>query len=334
MSVLVLPVSGGYFPYQVAALIEISRISELNPRLVLASSGGNVAAYLAEIANYQPNKILRISQEIHSGMFISKHSSIPTLDAMAVFYNGSLYTKSDLLLDKLKKYANQKLLTQREIWTGTFNRTSQRAQFYCNLSRQNASLSKYPINHTLYQTEESEYLNGSLPDIAQIILASASIPTYVLPQNRKNAELIDGGVAYSSPLAVFKNSLIRQNVQHIIYVNGMNLAEIEKAQNRNIIENGRLATIEMSKFNICKDRQVAYETVFGSQLVNYEDYPISSLSLIAQQISQGKYESTLLEIYPLYPQELNVVNFTSKDILDNIKGALLKIRFWAITAQN
>jgi hypothetical protein len=330
MNILVLPVSGGYFPHQLAAICNILKYTnhEYNPDIIFSSSGGNVASYIAEIANFRINNIKRVIMDVNSDLFIQKHSNIPTFAAIAAFYNGTLYNCSNKLSKIMKEHTTPRNITKHEIWSGTFNRTTQKSKVFCNKKYKDTVFKNLSFDNQLFQSDDPEYMDGNIDKIAKIIMASASIPTYVKPQLIDNNEHIDGGISYASPLIMFKNNINKFNNIHLIYINGFNLNEFEEMSNRNIIENGRLTTIEMIKFGICKDRIVAHDIISKGSDISYTEYDISEFNKIYNDISKNKYHSTMIEIYPIMAKSLDILNFNGSDINNIINSTKLKIRFW------
>jgi predicted acylesterase/phospholipase RssA len=326
MIVYTLPVSGGSFPFQIRALIELSE-EGWKPDVLFATSGGNVSAYLGLTANFEAPALRRLLKEINSDLFIQRNADTPSLDAFTRFFKGCLYNPSTKLGHLLQKYHNQDTIQRYEIWTGTYNRSTQKALFCCNCSEQRSRYQHYTPNHTLFQTEDLTFLQGSLDSITKIILASASIPVYLPPQKFQGADLVDGGIAYASPLPIFASSLSEEEELILFYCNGVNLADQDNFHNNNIIDNVRLTTTEMSKFNICRDRQLAYQTVFGFAQVPYQELSLSTLPALLSYLRQKKVARALIEFYPLENQELPIQQFQAPDVQE-LLAQPLGLRFW------
>ena len=130
MKLLVLPVSGGAFPLQLALIAELSNpIHHINkniePDLVMASSGGNVAAYISLAAQWDGNKISDIAKNLHSSMFIQSWwpSYLKFMPSWMIgYFKGSLYCNGSGATELFEKMFTPETIAKTEIWTGTLNR--------------------------------------------------------------------------------------------------------------------------------------------------------------------------------------------------------------------
>ena len=222
LRVYVLPVSGGALVAQLAFLIELcnarrkydSDPTHLYPHLVLGSSGGNISAYIGLAALWSEAGIIRIASQMEKDMFIMNWwpeylDALPS-SIIGVFQK-SLYRPGYGVKQLFKNNLTIDRVQYTEIWTGTYNVTRSKAQFFCN-RREGTTLinnDRFEGERILYNCEPLTFTNGNLNLIADITIASASIPVLVENKPIENCVYSDGGTAYSSPLSVFMPELLR-----------------------------------------------------------------------------------------------------------------------------
>ena len=222
LKVYALPISGGALVAQLAFLIEMFNArtkidpDPINryPNLVLGSSGGNISAYIGMAGGWSEAGIIRMARMMESEMFIMSWWP-PSLDFMPTsvigIFNSSLYRRGYGVKTLFKNFLAPKRAQQIEIWTGTFNKTKMRAQFFCNKKEGTTYINedRFEKDRVIYDCEPLTFTNGDLDLLAEITIASASIPVLVPNQPIRGNEYADGGTAYSSPLSVFSTELLR-----------------------------------------------------------------------------------------------------------------------------
>ncbi len=222
LKVYVLPISGGALVAQLAFLIEIYNaqmkvyddVTKTYPNLVMGSSGGNISAYIAMTGGWSEAGIIRIAKMIDRDMFIMNWWP-PSMDFMPTSFIGifksSLYRPGYGVKGLFNQFLTPKRAQQIEIWTGTYNVTKTKAQFFCNKKEGTTYINqeRFEKDRVTYDSEPLTFTNGDLDLLAEITVASASIPVLVQNQHIRGNKYADGGTAYSSPLSVFSTELLR-----------------------------------------------------------------------------------------------------------------------------
>lgn len=228
-----LPVSGGYFVNQLGLLRQLFRALQINkihsptPDIVLCSSGGNASLYIAMAGGWTIDGVERVLMDVSSDMFISswcdsKMDFISTItDGIA---NGSVYNCGYGYKRLLEKYFTKESIMETEIWMGTYNKNTSKAELFCNKPRNKALIEDFTFDHEreLLSTTSLRYiddpsvclLGGSLENsdiigkISKIGAASASIPYLVKTQQIDDYQYIDGGVMFASPTYPLQKQII------------------------------------------------------------------------------------------------------------------------------
>lgn len=326
MYVLVLPVSGGGFVSQLAILQHLCEIHFI-PDLTLASSGGNVAAYIAAAANWKWPGIERIARELSKDFFIQPWNGIAPLSMIVGYFQGALYNKGSGVLEFLSNYFTPESITKHEIWTGTYNKYRQKALLFCNRDSKDSIIDSSCIDHDLTQSMEPVFANGNIELISDAAVASASIPAIVPAQKIMGEDYTDGGVAGASPLSIMQEPILKyikdhDNSLHIVYVNSVNLSNPHSKPGHNVIDTWRQATRNMVRSQTVIDRISGYEllrcypgTMHKEELVcTYEN-----LERIKKIQSRVKY--SMLEICPTDNFDVEITKFTGEDVINAIHTA-------------
>ena len=85
MNILVLPVSGGGFVSQLAIIQHLCTI-DYKPDITLASSGGNVSAYISMAASWKWAAIERISRDLSQDLFVKPWNDIMILSIITGYF--------------------------------------------------------------------------------------------------------------------------------------------------------------------------------------------------------------------------------------------------------
>lgn len=341
MKVFILPISGGGFVVQLAIIQHLSEVNII-PDLTMSSSGGNVAAYVSAAADWKWAKIERIARELNNELFAKPWSNVAMISFLTGFFQGNLYDKGSGVEEFLKKYFTSEKIIKHEIWTGTYNKDTQKAQLFCNRSKDESIMSKFKIDHNLTQSMENIYADGNIDLLAKVSLASASIPGVVPPQIINGKKYTDGGNFGASPLTIMKGPLTQyilkeNNCVHLIYINSVNLSDIEKFDSFNVLDIWKQATEDLIRSFSVFDRLVAYE-ILRSQSNNIKNHNFkctyNNLNIIKKIFKLVKF--TLLELYPSTPLEVNITSFTGDDTIKLIRKAYNNClcRFWWISTDN
>lgn len=323
MIVFTLPISGGSFPTQISALCELIDIG-CKHDTIFACSGGNIAAYVGSAGNWKRDRVEDVVKKIHSGLMIESWAPGPLMYVWA-YFSGSLYRSGDGIQRFFRHYFTEETVCKDEIWTSTYDRTNQKAAYYCNLDQPRSFTPSLKV--TLLQCHPPKFMSGDIERISVVSQASASIPTYVESQHIDEGEHCDGGVCGASPLGVFRSSLPKKNL-HVFYINGM---DVEKQDGKclyyNIFGNGILAMSEVTRNKILQDRMFGVEGVPVHQSTPYrKNFDIRYISNVVSRLDE--IVNSLIEIYPETYLELDITNFDGADILKMMYDVKLLCRIW------
>ena len=224
-----MPVSGGCFIAQVSLYLELYRsrckihdgkfpsYKAYTPDLCFGSSGGNVALYILLCSDWESNNIIRTLCSLESDMFIKSwfpdHMNFIPTGILGVF-NGSLYRSGYGAEYIFKRYFNCKTFQNTEIWTGTYNISTNKAEFFCNRSKHNALVQQqfFEPDMESYCSMPLRYISDE-PDplclCAKTAMASAAIPIIVPKQKIGKHLYSDGGIMYASGTLPLANEIFR-----------------------------------------------------------------------------------------------------------------------------
>ena len=341
MYVLVLPVSGGGFVSQLAILQHLCE-SKFVPDITLASSGGNVAAYVAAAANWKWPGIERIARELTQDLFARPWNSVSSIAFIMGYFEGNVYNKGSGVYDFLKRHFTSETIVKYEIWTGTYNKDRQRARLFCNRSKKKSIVDVSYIDHDLTQSMDPVFTDGDIEIIAKAGIASASIPAIVPAQIIFGEQYIDGGVAGASPLIIMQEPIlkyIRSNESvdktlHIVYVNSVDLSSPNLKPCHNVIDTWRQATRDLVRSQTVIDRLSAYELLRCQPgTMNKEEFICNFENMERIKEIQSKVMYSMLEIYPIETHDVDIVAFNGVDVINSIKKIYgkCKCRLWWIT---
>lgn len=342
MYLLVLPVSGGGFVSQLAIIQHLCEIN-FTPDLTLASSGGNVAAYIGAAANWTWPGIERIAREMSQDLFVTPWTTVASLAKIIGYFQGNIYNKGTGVCDFLKRHFNDKSIVDYEIWTGTYNKNRRKARLFCNRHKKDSILNISCIDHDLTQSIEPKFANGNMDLIASTAIASASIPALVPAERIDNEEFVDGGVAGASPLVIMQEPIIRyvrhnKTSLHIIYVNSMDLCTSNSNQCKNVVDTWKQATHDVVKSQIVNDRISAYNLLrCHSGDMNKDEFDCTYENMKRIKLIQEKIDYSMLEIFPTESHDVNIVSFKGDDVVAAIRKVYGKCRcrlWWLTPYQN
>lgn len=335
MYVLVLPVSGGGFVSQLAILEHLCE-AKFIPNLTLASSGGNVAAYIAAAANWKWAGIERIARELSQSLFARPWNSVMSISMIIGYFKGNVYNKGDGVYDFLSKYFTSSTITKYEIWTGTYNKNRQRARLFCNRSKEKSIVDVSCIDHDLTQSMEPIFANGDITVISQAGIASASIPAVVPAENIMGEDYMDGGVAGASPLTIMQEPILKytrdhNSALHLVYVNSLDLSCPDIKPIHNVFDTWKQATRDLVRSQTVIDRLSGYELLrCHPGTMNKEEFVCNHNNMERIKEIQSKVNYSILEIYPTSRFNVELVKFDGDDVIRAIRTAYknCKCRFW------
>ena len=221
-----LPVSGGALVSHLALLqiVYDARVKSNNeikrgyfsyaPHIVLASSGGNVSAFIGQASDWKSHAIERNVMNMNSNMFVKKWvpeelSLVP--DIPFFLSKGSLYNQGIGARPLFKSLFTPSTIQRSELWLGTYDIKHKKAQFFCNKSQSDSYVTEPFFNEeqSLYYAMPLKFMDGDIDKLADICIASATIPAVVPSKNVDGLLYADGGVMYPSPLSVLHKEILR-----------------------------------------------------------------------------------------------------------------------------
>lgn len=339
MDILVLPVSGGGFVNQLAIMEHLCE-SGYKPGLIMASSGGNLAAYIALASEWKWQNIRKISTDLNKELFSTQWNSIGMLSTFIGYFKGELYNSGKGVKEFFRKYFNDLDIGSIEIWTGAYNTKRKKFRIFCNKSGENSFLSLIDSKESITQIMEPFYGNCDIDIISSYSTASASIPSIVPPVIIEKETYADGGIAGASPLTPMYipliNSLPNNNL-HIIYVNSFDMLSPNSAIIRNVVDNLKQTTGDLLRSQAIIDRSLAINLISnGTNLIGPVEFVCNSDNLKSFFNIKYRMNSSMLEIYPIVREEVDVTNFTGDQIslcIANIY-TMCKCRLWYVSSTN
>lgn len=328
MKIYVLPISGGGFAIQLSFLKIINESTKklyengMKPDLVLGSSGGQISAYIAMIGNWDHAMIMKNVNLVKSSLFIESWtpSFFPTWIVFPL--TGSIYRSVNGIKNLFRKVYSKLSITTTEIWSGTYNSTTQKSAMFCNLSSDKAKIKDFREDKYIYDSEKSVYLNGVIDDISKVVYASASIPI-ITPGVIINDNIhIDGGVAFCSPIIPMKHQVIDAIKKN----NGTDPLQIyyfsSYDMNEKFADNFYLGSVGLIiHAMLIQDRASALDLLreFG---------PITEIPKIYSGLDTKKFEeimtlyskkSFIMMFSPTKSESVSITSFAGKEVVDIIK---------------
>lgn len=341
VNIYILPVSGGAFVSQLAAIQHLS-INNIKPDIFLASSGGNLASYIAACSDNDPNMIEFTASKLSSSIFLTQWSYSKLLSSIIGYFQGSLNSSGEGAYKFLTEcFVNKEKLEKYEIWTGVYNTDKKKGQYFCNKDK--SILDTSIINLNLYRILPFQFCNCVLKDISDVSLASASIPAIVPAVLINGDNYVDGGVSKASPLSIMTDSiflLAEDNPIHMFYINPIDVDNIcVESNNNNMLDAWKDSTDDMVESNTISDRYSCVSLLEKIALkkgrdIFFTEGEINNLQEIKEIQKKALY--SVLELYPSKYQELIITNFNGEDVVTNIREAFknIKYRFWYIISKS
>lgn len=334
MRFTVLPVSGGAFPSQLAELSLLGK----KDGITLASSGGNVAAYICLAADYNPYTIERLLRQITSSMFLSNWWPYPLSTVFPSYIpgytRGSYYGSGIGAGPFFERNFTVKSIEEREIWTGTTCCDNSRSQLFCNRSKETSIIKSKYFRREEYNTMPLKYLDGNIKDISTIALASAAIPSLVPPVKFDKQELIDGGASYSSPLSPMVPILRHYESIHIDYVNSFDVEATNSLCHNNISTLVRTVTSEMIHSMIINDRATGIQLIRSCNgKMRRVEFACCPEFLKCVEHFRLSCDRTMLEIFPCQYFTVELDNYKANDAVKMLwlDRKNFRVRFWYIS---
>jgi len=322
MNVWISPSSGGKFAVQLGLLSEAcGNLKE--PTVFLGTSGGNLCSYMTLAGDFTSNGILRISNYINSSLFShswwSKHLVFLPSWIIGTF-KGSIYKAGSGGDEVMNHIFTPYNISRVEIWTGTMESETGKAQLFCNKDQKESLLGNVDFDFRLKNCKPHKFLDGDISKIAKVNTASASIPVYVPNQTIDDIQYADGGTVYWSPLTPLSEVLDNISCNkplHMTYFNGSDVeSDCDAKCNTNIVQNTDITLDRILRTLAITDRLAGINLVTKyrkHKILYFEgECNISVLRKIQENL---KYiQRSFLELYRKIKVELDITNFEASDI--------------------
>lgn len=313
MRITVLPVSGGGFCSQLSIL---SCLPE-HPKIMMATSGGNLAAYIGMAADFDEYHICRLLGCIKTEMFLKNWWPTPFKflpSWIAGYGRGAYYNHGSGVCEIYNKIFNSSTIGRSEIWTGVTDCSLAKAQIFCNRPQESCSvdIKNYPNE---YYTSPLVHLNGCIDDIATVCLASCAIPSIIPPVNFKSHQYSDGGSTFASPLTPMSCLLCNKEKIHIDYINSFDI-EAPGTLCLNTIESYiRDATTKMIQSMTLADRANGINLVAGNQKSKLKRVDFGCCQGVLPDIYKFRKhcKRSMVEIFPCTYMAIDYSNYNPEE---------------------
>lgn len=347
MQILVAPVSGGAFPVQLGFMIELSKLRRLRESLpfydsILASSGGNVASYIALAGDFTVEGIESICHKLHPDLFLSSWWPRPfssILPSWVIgYYEGSIFNRGCGIEKIFEEIFTPASIGRIEVWTGTLNRSTGKAELFTNLEPGESKLSLDYFSPDKLNSMPLTYLARDRKMLARVAYASAAIPVLVPSVEINSTKYADGGTCFSSPLTPLQDCITWSSQSeggkylHVDYLNSYDLESSSKpATYKNLLENGSITLAEIIKSLCVQDRLSGIELLRAGP-IKFDGGPCDDDILASIMIRRRKYQQSFLELYPSKEIEINLERFTAQDIINAINESrkCMMYRLWYV----
>lgn len=334
LNVAVSPVSGGALTSQLGIFQGLAD-ARMDFDVLFGSSGGNVANWVFHASDMNSRCMETIVRDFQPSMFCRPWFAISAFLSLAHGYSqeGALFREGEGGAAIWNKYfATPAQIIKREVWIGTYNYDRNMTQFFCNRSPRDSLFGNCHWDNVLTQCLDPVFMGGKLDLIDKACLASASIPQVVPPQEIYGQYYQDGGVTCSSPMTYMKQFLITLPEVHVTYVNCCDLSKKEyRGDCMNSTSGSLMAGLTRTRDAVMKsmmvqDRISAHELLqmssfLSNKEINFERFQFNPESL--RRIIEIKRHSSksLLEIYPMISQTIDITCFKPEDILQQMQIA-------------
>lgn len=350
MHILVLPVSGNFFPSQLGMLLQLIEIG-YDPKLILGTSGGAVCSVLGLGADWSVEGIHRMIRKLKPSLFLKNWwpkplSFLPSW-SLGVF-RGSVYNRGHESEALFQTYFSKDALTQKEVWIGVTNQSQERAQLFCNLSRENSCIDSKCFESRLKMGQTPlckslQFLDGDVSKLEKVTVASASIPTLVPPKQIDEDLFADGGIFFASPLTPMKDCLREledENGLHITYVNTYDIEDQKITTSVDfypgIFRTGAIAFATMV-FSILSQDRLNGLKMLHPDIGELHRVTIKGNKTILKQIFafRKKCKRSFLELYTRSTETIDLTEFGPDDVMNVVNTVKndYYCRFWWVGDQ-
>jgi len=334
LNVGVLPVSGGAFPIQLAGLSKMCQTKH-HFDVVLASSGGNVAAYLAMSGSWHWAGIERAVNQMRPDWFSRAWSPVWLLSSWYSYTNRCMRASGKGVLDFMLRNFSRDSVQQTEIWTGAFNKTTQKTCLFCNLDRDKVTLRPSARQLLVANQEDPIYASGDLGLISKYSLASASIPHAVPGVEINGSMIIDGGMSSASPLSTLATE-IENHPAKVINLTYFSYGDVETTSpcTRGDLVTDIMGTIgSLIKCLAIADRRRACEIIARRGPLETAHFAIDWNTLEVVEELRKQTGSSMLEIYSTCTEYIDIDEVHPEAVMCLMKRAENNMhgRLWYIS---
>ena len=319
----------------------------------MGSSGGNIASYLTLAAAWDPDKIIEIAGKLSNAMFARNWwpTGLTFMPSWMIgYFKGSIYAAGTGASELFKEYftasgANEKAkadITDIELWVGTLNRKTGKGQLFCNRKKEDCRVKgrdqDLTASYWSHDIMPLTYLDGNVDIISEVAMASASIPVLVPERIINGQSYVDGGTLFSSPLTPLQDVIrgfTNSDQVHIDYVSSFDMQVCGPVSCNSLYDNGTATLAELVKSICIQDRMTAIELLrkYPTDRMRFAQYDGNEANLRLIEDVRKKSPLTLLELYPLKNETIDLLNFKASDVVSMVERTrkAYGLRFWWIT---
>lgn len=322
----ILPVSGEDFISQTSFLAELMGLQRPRPDIILAASGGAIAAMISLAAHWKEAGVKRILSKMSSRLFSRMwplNVAIPgSLGAvLSGFIHNSLYNTAPVsfIEDFLKETFSPSCLDDIEIWISTMNRSKGKAELFCSLSEQ-ASILGHQCCNDMFMNNclPPKFIDKDISYLSKVVKASASIPVVFQPVKIDGDLHIDSADTFSDPFIPLQRDISGiQGPLHIIYFACRDYERFETLPNDlSLLRDGSSALANLLRSLAMVSRKNAIETVLRGRKFCFKEGPFDrkSARLLFEEIDQS--QGSFLELYNTTSSHINVAFFRPQEVID------------------
>jgi hypothetical protein len=331
MKVIALPASGGALPSQLATLSILPEI----PDIVFATSGGNLAAYIAMSCDFNINRMEVVLNSVSTDVFLetwwpSPFKFMPSF--VAGYCRGSYYNHGRRYYNMFNDLFVPATIGRREIWTGTTNCKNAKSQIFCNRSQQDCKLKTKYYDPNEYCANTPIYLDYNIDKISKATLASCSIQSIVPPVELDGIMYSDGGATFASPLTPMSSILRKCKKVQITYVNCCDIEAVGSLCLNTMGSYIRDVTSRMVSSMTFSDRGTGIELVRKGNYANFHRIDFGCCSDILGDIENFRkgIDRSMLEIFPCDYLSIDYSNYCPKTAVNILytDRRKFKCRLW------
>lgn len=319
--VVVLPVSGGYFPVQIYMLYRSMQGCNPKDAVYLASSGGCVTFYTLALAKWDIDQIGKEKDIFRGDRYSKEWRSILPMPLIS----GTMYDKGNGFADIFSSRFHE--LKDYELWMGATSRDGYGSTAFCNLKSGDATLRTDGVATHRHIRSDVVYLDGDHKKACDAFTAAITQPVMLPAVKVDGGKYHDGGNTMASPLIpLIKSIQDSYKSYHIDYLCSPGV--IDTKEGSGLLETGHNVVAAMVKAICQYDRSYLEHVVPGAKFVE-GDYTEKNIERIRR--ARKKCKASVLEVCPSEFTPLNIFNCKQQDVIDKIQEASearYKFKFW------